>query len=118
MIDTPDYKGEWYAKRVPNPAFKGVWKPAQIANDAFVEDVYFYEDIGSVGFELWTVNSGSIFDNIYVGDSLDDAREFAETTWKSVVGDDLQAEKDAKKAFDDAKKAAEEAEKEDDEEDE
>merc|ERR1712118_500978 len=53
-----------YAKRIDNPAYKGVWKAKQIPNEKFVENVYSYDDIGSVGFELWTVNSGSIFDNI------------------------------------------------------
>merc|ERR1712078_518184 len=69
-IDNPDYKGDWYAKRIDNPAYKGVWKAKQIPNEKFVENVYSYDDVGSVGFELWTVNSGSIFDNIFVTDSL------------------------------------------------
>ena len=32
-----------------------------------------FDDIGSVGFELWTVNAGSVFDNIFVSDDLDAA---------------------------------------------
>merc|ERR1711918_287110 len=64
MINDPDYKGEWYAKRIDNPAYKGVWKAKQIPNEKFVENVYSYDDIGAVGYELWTVNGGSIFDNI------------------------------------------------------
>jgi len=119
MIDNPEYKGEWKQKMMSNPEYKGEWSPAQIDNEDYAPDTYAkYSDLTHVGFELWTVNSGSVFDNIYVGDSLDEAKEFAETTWKAVVGDDLQKEKDAKKEFDDAKKAAEEAEKEDEEEEE
>merc|ERR1712216_520950 len=54
-IDNPDYKGDWYAKRIDNPAYKGVWKAKQVPNEKFVENVYSYDDIGSVGYELWTV---------------------------------------------------------------
>ena len=37
-----------------------------------------FDDIGSVGFELWTVNAGSIFDNIFVADNLDAAFKHAD----------------------------------------
>ncbi|CAE8717668.1 unnamed protein product, partial [Polarella glacialis] len=43
--------------------------PRQFGNPAYREEVYSYADIGAVGFELWTVNKGSIFDNILLCDS-------------------------------------------------
>merc|ERR1719443_925250 len=85
-IDNPDYKGEWYAKRIDNPAYKGVWKAKQIANEKFVENVYPYED------------TGSIFDNIYVTDSLDKAWEHADAHWGKIS----EGEKDAQDAYDKA----------------
>jgi calreticulin len=97
-IDNPDYKGDWYAKRIDNPAYKGVWKAKQIPNEKFVENVYSYDDVGSVGFELWTVNAGSIFDNIFVTDSLDKAWEHADAHWAKIS----EGEKDAQDAYDKA----------------
>jgi len=107
-IDNPEFKGEWKPKMIENPAYKGVWKPKQIDNEKFVENVGFYEDIGAVGFELWVVNGGSIFDNIIVTDSLEEAKAYAEKTFSVTKA----GEEAAKKAFDDAKKAEEEAAKE------
>jgi hypothetical protein len=40
------------------------------------------QDIKYVGFELWQVKSGSIFDNIIVTDDLAAAKKLAEETWK------------------------------------
>jgi len=98
VIDNPDYKGTWFAKRIDNPAYKGVWKAKQIDNEDYVENVHGYDDIAAVGFELWTVNAGSIFDNIIVTDSLDKAWEHADAHWaKTTAG-----EKDAKEAYDKA----------------
>merc|ERR1712072_1026418 len=82
MIDNPDYKGAWKAKRIDNPEYKGEWKAKQLDNPDFVKDVYGYDDIGSVGFELWTVNAGSIFDNIFVADDLDAAFKHADEHWR------------------------------------
>merc|ERR1719199_1040200 len=83
MIDNPEYKGEWGAKQIDNPAY--------------VQDVYAYDDVGAVGFELWTVNKGSIFDNILVTDSWDHAKTVGEEVKKVI-----DKEKDAKKAHDKA----------------
>merc|ERR1719245_941337 len=82
MINNPKYKGVWFAEKVDNPNYKGVWNPKQLDNPEYVEDIYYYNDIGTVGFELWTVNKGSIFDNILVCDSLDHAKEVANEVWK------------------------------------
>merc|ERR1712072_547442 len=93
-----DEDGEWEPPKIDNPAYKGVWKAKQIPNEKFVENVYSYDDIGSVGFELWTVNSGSIFDNIFVTDSLDKAWEHADAHWGKIS----EGEKDAQDAYDKA----------------
>merc|ERR1711964_374624 len=83
-----------------------------ITNDDYVEDIHGYSDIGAVGFELWTVNSGSIFDNILVTDSLDAAWDHAAAHWEKITA----GEKDAKEAYDKAN-APSEPEKDADDED-
>merc|ERR1712182_74232 len=91
--------------RIDNPAYKGVWKAKQVPNEKFVENVYAYDDIGAVGFELWTVNKGSIFDNILLTDSFEHAKKVGEAilartekekdakkAWKKANGEDMDAE--------------------------
>ncbi len=107
MIDNPAFKGEWKQKMMDNPAYKGEWKAKTIANKDFKENVSTFDDIGVVGFELWVVNSGSIFDNIYIGDSFKEAEELAAKTFLKAQ----EPEKAAKKAIDDKLKAEEEANK-------
>jgi len=96
LIDNPDYKGEWKPVMIDNPDYKGAWKPKQIPNPDYREDVYGYDDLAYVGFELWTVNKGSIFDNILITDSYEEAKAFGEKLWKPTS----EKEKEAKEAFD------------------
>merc|ERR1719198_2016418 len=95
MIDNPEYKGEWSPPMVDNPEYKGEWVHPMITNPDYAPETYAkYTDLSHVGFELWTVNSGSIFDNILVTDDLAYATEFAESTWKKIS----EGESDAKDA--------------------
>merc|ERR1719333_866358 len=81
-----------------------------------------------VGFELWQVKSGTMFDDIIITDSLDEAKAFAKETFfakkdaESEMFDNVEEErKAAEKAEREAKKAAkeaDEAEEEDEEEEE
>merc|ERR1711972_418013 len=96
-IDNPKCKGAWHTTMIDNPEYKGEWVPKQIENPSYVADVYPHEDIGAVGFELWTVNDGSIFDNILICDSWDEAKKVGEDVKKL-----MDKEKDAKKAWDKA----------------
>jgi len=76
----PAYKGKWFAPLIDNPAYKGVWKPRKIANSAYFEDLTPAKNlkkIGGVGIEIWTMTEDILFDNIYVGHSLDDAQKLA-----------------------------------------
>merc|ERR1711998_2557 len=100
--------GEWEAPMIDNPEFKGEWKAKQIANPEYKDDVYAFDDISHVGFELWTVNNGTIFDNIVVCDDLEYAKSFAEKTWKKTS----EGEKAAKEVWDKAQKGEEEEKKE------
>ena len=71
-IANPDYKGKWHAPRVDNPAYLGVWKPRQVDNPHYFEDEapWAMAPIGGIGIELWTMQSGILFDNIVLAGSL------------------------------------------------
>merc|ERR1712012_750125 len=75
MKDNPAYKGDWSVKRISNPAYKGVWEAKKIANPEYEDDnsVYKYTDFGFLGFDLWQVKAGTIFDNIIVTDDKAEA---------------------------------------------
>merc|ERR1712031_33046 len=95
MKDNPAFKGEWYAKRISNPAYKGFWEAKKIANPEYEDDdkVYLYKDFGFIGFDLWQVKGGSIFDNIIITDDIAEADKFAEK-WRTLNA----KEKELKKA--------------------
>merc|ERR1719453_2827577 len=84
MIDNPEYKGEWKQKTIDNPDYKGVWSPPDIDNPEYVPDdkLYLHKDLAHVGFELWQVKAGTVFDNIFVGDSLEEAEAFRKETFE------------------------------------
>jgi calreticulin len=102
MIDNPKFKGKWVAPMIDNPAYKGVWAAKKIANPEYDGKSYIYKDIGAVGFELWVVNSGSIFSNLIITDSVEEAKDFSDKTFTPFV----EKEKDAKKAYDEKNKPA------------
>ncbi|RHZ49568.1 hypothetical protein Glove_519g94 [Diversispora epigaea] len=83
MKRNPNYKGKWYPTEIDNPLYKGPWAPSKIPNPDFYEDLTpsNFEKIGAVGFELWTMQNDILFDNIYIGHSVEDAQKFAEETW-------------------------------------
>merc|ERR1719356_805698 len=104
--------GDWEAPMKDNPAFKGEWSAKRISNPEYEDDdsVYKYDDFGFLGFDLWQVKGGTIFDNVIICDDVAEADAFAKK-WKAVS----EVEKAKKKEEDDAKKAEEK--KEDDKED-
>eukprot|EP00906_Rhabdomonas_costata_P028791 RCo040703 len=90
MVSNPKYKGEWKPKMIPNPNYKGVWKAKEIDNPEYEADdtLYLFKDMEAVGFDLWQVKSGTIFDNIIVTDSVAEAKEFYdETTGATKAGE-------------------------------
>lgn len=102
MIDNPDYKGPWSPKMIKNPDYKGEWVHPKIANPAYKYNDKMYavcaDGCTHVGFELWQVKSGTIFDDIIVTDSLKEAQKFAEETYfKKIEGE--------KKMYDENEKA-------------
>merc|ERR1712061_390814 len=87
MKDNPEFKGEWIAKRISNPAYK---------DD---DSVYKYADFGFIGFDLWQVKGGTIFDNVIITDDVAEADTFAKK-WKALS----EVEKAKKKKAEDTKK--------------
>ncbi|RSL51225.1 Calnexin [Fusarium duplospermum] len=83
MKRNPDYKGKWTAPYVENPAYKGTWAPRKIKNPDYYEDKTpaNFEPMGAIGFEIWTMQSDILFDNIYIGHSVEDANKLAEETF-------------------------------------
>merc|ERR1719313_1821939 len=120
MKDNPDYKGDWNVKRISNPAYKGVWEAKKIANPEYEDDdsVYKYDDFGFIGFDLWQVKGGTIFDNVIITDDTSEADTFA-AKWKALskVEKEKKAEVDAAQATDDKKKEDSDDDDEDEDED-
>merc|ERR1712078_9017 len=106
LIDNPEFKGEWVAPKVSNPDYKGEWSPKQIKNDKYEEGVQLaaYEKMTYIGFELWVVNNGTIFDNILVTDDLEYAKAQGEKLFKPTK----DGEKEKKEAWDKENKPADE----------
>ena len=80
----PAYKGKWTRPMIANPDYKGEFHPRKITNPAYFEDLKpsHFAPMGAVGFELWSMKSGYVFDNIYIGHSAVDAAQFASETWQ------------------------------------
>merc|ERR1712203_42553 len=93
----------------------GYWEAKKIANPEYVDDdkITEYADFGFVGFDLWQVKGGTIFDNVIICDDVAEADAMAKK-WKALS----EVEKAKKKEEDDAKKAEEKKDTDDDDEDE
>jgi len=101
MKDNPAFKGEWSVKKISNPAYKGAWEAKKIDNPEYEDDneVYKFAEFGFIGFDLWQVKGGAIFDNVIVCDDKAEADAFA-AKWKALS----EVEKAAKKTEDESKK--------------
>merc|ERR1711862_331550 len=58
--------GEWEAPMIDNPEYKGEWEPEMITNPDYKLYAVCDEECTHVGFELWQVKSGTIFDDIFI----------------------------------------------------
>jgi calreticulin len=108
LIDNPEFKGPWKPKMIPNPAYKGEWVHPMIPNPDYKEDAQLHvrcKDCTHIGFELWQVKAGTVFDDIIVTDSYDEAKAYADATWAK----NQEAEKAAFDEFEKEKNARNEA---------
>ena len=126
MIDNPEYKGEWKPRQIDNPAYKGKWVHPLIANPEYkpeeAKEVGKYNEICKLGFDLWQVKSGTIFDNVLITDDPAKAKEVGDEVWKSLKDaektmKDEQDEAEKSKAEAEAKTASEDKDEDDDDED-
>lgn len=101
-INNPDYKGKWNPASITNPDYIGVWAPQKIANPDYFydEQPYAMTPIGGIGIELWTMQEGSLFDNILVANDPAVAEKAAKT---------FLAREEAEAAAEAARKASEPA---------
>merc|ERR1711910_172827 len=119
MIDNPEYKGEWKPRQIDNPEYKGAWIHPEIDNPEYnaadAEGIAKYEENCKIGFDLWQVKSGTIFDNLIITDDPAAAKKAGEDLW-AVTKEaekkmkDAQDEEERKKADEEAKKDEDEAE--------
>merc|ERR1712165_231093 len=126
MIDNPDYKGEWKPRQIDNPDYRGKWVHPEIDNPEYnaddAKELGKFDEVCKIGFDLWQVKSGTIFDNILITDDVDEAKKIGDETW-GVTKDaekkmkDEQDEAEKAKAEAEAKEAEPEEEEEDDDED-
>jgi len=84
MIENPRFVGRWEAPLIDNPEYKGEWAPRQIENPSYAFDGHpaLLPTIDAIGFDLWTMQGGLLFDNIIVvlgNASL--ARDVADRSW-------------------------------------
>ena len=116
QINNPAYKGEWKPKQIDNPSYKGPWVHPEIANPDYKADPSLYQqgDVCAVGFDLWQVKAGTIFDNVLVTDSEQEADDAVEDLLKnrSAAEKKMKEEQDAeeektRKAEEEAKKSEE-----------
>merc|ERR1712039_390093 len=120
--------GEWEPPMIDNPEYKGEWKAKRIDNPDFVEDdeLYMYESFGVVGIDIWQVKAGSVFDNIILTDSLEEAQEFMKETYTKnkdaekkmfdKAEEDRRAKEEEERKKEEEERKAREAEEEEEEE--
>merc|ERR1712146_165552 len=106
--------GEWKPKMIDNPAYKGEWVHPEIDNPDFKDDAEMYkvcDPCDMVGFELWQVKAGSIFDDIIVTDSVDEAKAAGDKTMEKIEKEIHEAEEKKKREEEDKKREEREAKK-------
>jgi len=48
------------------------------------KDLGKYDEVCKIGFDLWQVKSGTIFDNVLITDDPAEAKKVGEEVWKSL----------------------------------
>ena len=123
MVDNPDYKGEWQPKQLDNPNYKGAWEHPEIDNPEYKPDknLYLRKELCTIGFDLWQVKSGTIFDNVLITDDLEYASKIASAVKNTQAGEkkmkEAQDEEQRKKDEEESKKDADKDDEDDDDDD-
>lgn len=81
-IVNPNYVGEWTPPTVENPAYQGEWKPPMIKNPKFnAETVMHINPVDAIGIDVWSMHSGVLFNNIYLGNLVEEAEWIGNTSF-------------------------------------
>lgn len=106
QINNPEYKGQWSPKQIDNPNYKGAWVHPEIPNPEYTPDdkLYKYDEICSIGIDVWQVKAGTIFDNILIGDDEAEADAI-----QNEILERIKEEKRMKERLDEEEKKASEA---------
>eukprot|EP00177_Eucheuma_denticulatum_P006698 GFKZ01012180.1.p1 GENE.GFKZ01012180.1~~GFKZ01012180.1.p1 ORF type:complete len:759 (-),score=173.70 GFKZ01012180.1:388-2346(-) len=98
MKKNPDYKGKWKAPKIDNPDYIGVWSPRKIPNPEYYEVPNpTLLPINGIGFEIWTMDQGVLFDNVWLGKDVAAAKKFAAETFSEKQKAELAKEEEANK---------------------
>lgn len=84
-VPNPHYIGPWLHPKIPNPSYQGEWEPRTIDNPDYYEDSTpsnLDSPIGGIAFELWSMDTQILFDNIYLGHSIEEAELVGNQTFK------------------------------------
>merc|ERR1712098_465735 len=77
--------GEWKPRQIDNPDYKGPWVHPEIDNPEYNEEeaatLGKFDEVCKLGFDLWQVKSGTIFDNIMITDDPEEAKKAGEDLW-------------------------------------
>jgi calnexin len=109
-IKNPNYKGKWSQPLIPNPAYKGIWAPRKIENPSFFEDTnpFAMKSIAAVGFELWSMQSDILFDNLIISDDQGIVDQWTVQTWEMKRKEEKSSDSSMSGLFENFKDAAEE----------
>lgn len=111
MKENPDYKGKWTAPMIANPKYVGAWKPKKIANPDYYEVTSpTLLPMHAIGFEIWTMDQGVLFDDIYVGTDISAAKKFAGASFEPKKLAAAEKEKEEQKKADEEAKRNQEKE--------
>jgi hypothetical protein len=67
-----------------NWLLQGPWIHPEIDNPEYSADTQLYkrDEICAIGFDLWQVKSGTIFDNVLITDDPEYAKKVGEDVWR------------------------------------
>lgn len=121
-VANPKYRGKWQRPHIRNPDYKGPYIPRRIPNHDYIPDENLYQlsaPIRYVGVEVWQVESGSIYDDIMIGDDVDEVLQYVRNAVATNVVKEkeneerrlaaIKKEEDARRADVEAIKKVEEA---------
>lgn len=81
-IANPNYRGAWEHPQIANPNFQGPWKAPKIKNPKYTaEDKLEFAPVEALGFDLWSMDSGIMFNNLYLGHLVAEAEEIGNATY-------------------------------------